>query len=161
MPDLGNQEMKSIKNFVEIDEKIGTAGQPKIVQFPIIANAGYEAVINLAMPDHKKSIATEGAIVSSLGMNYVHIPVEFDSPKPSQVKLFCDTMKSLEDTKVFVHCIMNYRVSAFMYHYLGKVAGLNDEQSKSAMFLKWKPDDVWQQVMTWSKEDIGLQDENC
>ncbi len=148
--------MKSIKIFVEIDKNIGTAGQPRIDQFSIIASAGYQAVIILAMPEHKNAVANEGAIVSSLGMSYVQIPVEFDNPKTSQVKQFCNIMETLTEKKVFVHCIMNYRVSAFMYHYLGKVVGLGDAQSKSEMFAIWEPDEIWQQVMSWSKEDIGL-----
>ena len=89
-------------------------------------------------------------------MNYIHIPVPFDNPKPEHVKLFCNIMTALSDQKVFIHCIMNYRVSAFMYHYLYKVKGLNKQESTSAIFESWKPDIVWKELLDWGKSEIGL-----
>ncbi|MCX4026885.1 protein tyrosine phosphatase family protein [Endozoicomonas sp. SM1973] len=104
--------MNSIKNYIQLRDNIATSGQPKRGQFQIIADAGYETVINLAMPDHAESIPEEGSIVTSLGMAYLHLPIPFDKPLPKQVKQFCQIMASIKDTKIWVHCIMNYRVSA-------------------------------------------------
>jgi len=148
--------MNEIRNFVALSPTIGTAGQPTVSQFHEIAKSGYEVVFNLAMPDSSDSISTEGEIVSSLGMTYIHLPVPFDHPKPQHVKEFCGYMGSLEDKKVFVHCIMNYRVSAFMYHYLTKVKGLTEDESRSEIFEKWPVEDQWQNMLSWSREEIGL-----
>ena len=148
--------MQSIRNWVQLTPDIATSGQPDVSQFSGIATAGYEVVINLAMPDHPESISNEGEIVTQLGMSYLHIPVPFDAPKPVHVKDFCSYMKSHETRKVFVHCIMNYRVSAFMFHYLHKVAGFDEASSKSRIFEQWQPDETWQQVLSWSEKDIGL-----
>ena len=148
--------MDSIKNFVQLTDRIGTSGQPTEKQFKIISGADYSVVINLAMPDHPESISTEGSIVTQLGMDYIHIPVPFDEPKPRHVKHFCEIMRLYEKQRVHVHCIMNYRVSAFMYHYLQKVVGLEEKHSRSAMFAEWKPDDVWVSLLQWNAHDIGL-----
>ncbi|NKB76960.1 MAG: phosphatase [Gammaproteobacteria bacterium] len=148
--------MKTIRNFVQLTNNIGTAGQPNASQFQLIADAGFLAVINLALPEHKDSIDNEGAIVTGLGMDYVHIPVNFDAPTPEQVRKFCAILKGYNDTPVFVHCIMNYRVSAFMYHYLSKVLGYDAAEARSEMFDRWEPNSTWQDVMSWDKTTMGL-----
>ncbi|NKB60889.1 MAG: phosphatase [Gammaproteobacteria bacterium] len=148
--------MKEIRNFVQLTDKLGTAGQPEASQFELIADAGFEAVINLALPEHEDSIDSEGAIVTGLGMDYIHIPVHFDAPTPEQLRKFCAILKGYGDSPVFVHCIMNYRVSAFMYHYLTKVLGYDAQSAKSEMFHRWNPNPVWQEVMNWDKVTIGL-----
>jgi len=148
--------MESIKNFVQLTDNIGTAGQPTENQFNLVADAGYRAVINLAMPDHADFLANEDHIVTLLGMTYIHIPVPFKTPEPNHVKQFCAILKSLEGERFFVHCIKNYRVSAFMYHYLHKVEGFDEVRARSAMFSQWEPNEVWLNLLGWSAEDIGL-----
>ena len=148
--------LDTIRNYVQLTESIGTSGQPTDSQFPLIAAHGYTTVINLAMPDHSDSIANEGEIVSALGMTYVHLPVPFDAPQPLHLRRFSNLMSGLEGERVWVHCIMNYRVSVFMLHYLEKVAGLSPEQSRSPMFDRWQPDETWNRVLAWDAAEIGL-----
>lgn len=150
------RNLDSIRNFVQLRENVGTSGQPTSEQFKLIAKAGYGHVINLAMPDHPDSIADEGHIITRLGMSYTHIPVPFDAPLPKHVKQFCNLIRILSSELVFVHCIMNYRVSAFMYHFLSKVQGQSEEESKSEMFDRWTPDEVWQGLLKWTTAEIGL-----
>jgi protein tyrosine phosphatase (PTP) superfamily phosphohydrolase (DUF442 family) len=148
--------MNSIKSFVQITDEIGTSGQPTRDQFRIIAEAGYKVVVNLAMPDHVDSLPDEGKLVTQLGMNYINIAVPFDNPKPAHVKYFCEILKSEVGQKVYVHCILNYRASAFMYHYLNKVVGLSHEESVSPMFNEWVPDMAWESLLNWDENKIGL-----
>ena len=148
--------MERIRNFVQLTDNFGTAGQPSADQFPTIAENGYKHVINLGMPDHSDAIQNEGELVSALGMNYIHIPVPFDNPTREHVRLFCKILSQLENDKVFIHCIMNYRVSAFMYHYLRKVHKRDEANSRSSIFQKWKMEPAWLELMSWSKSEIGL-----
>jgi protein tyrosine phosphatase (PTP) superfamily phosphohydrolase (DUF442 family) len=108
------------------------------------------------MPDHPDSLAIEGKLVTSLNMSYYHIPVPFTAPQANHVREFCSLMKALEGSKVFVHCIMNYRVSAFMFHYLHKVQGYSIEVSKSPMFETWVMEPQWRGILDLSAGDIGL-----
>ncbi len=146
-------ELSSIRNFVAIDERIGTAGQPTREQFPLIAAAGYLHVVNLAMPDHRESIHDEGTLVTALGMSYIHLPVPFDAPTPEHMRRFCDIMDALSGEKVFIHCIMNYRVSAFLYLYFKYWRGYSEAKARSPMFEHWQPDPVWQALLAW---DAGM-----
>lgn len=141
---------------MQLTANFGTAGQPTADQFPIIADNEYRHVINIGMPDHPQALANEGELVSALGMNYIHIPVPFDDPGPQQLRLFCKILSAIRDDRVFIHCIMNYRVSAFMYHYLGKVENRSETDARSAMLQKWQMNSVWEEVMSWSTTDIGL-----
>jgi protein tyrosine phosphatase (PTP) superfamily phosphohydrolase (DUF442 family) len=148
--------MERIRNFVQLTDNFGTAGQPSADQFPIIAENGYRHVINIGMPDHPDALANEGELVSVLGMNYVHIPVPFDNPTPPQVSLFCKILSQIAKEKVFIHCIMNYRVSAFMYHYLSKVENRDEGDARSVMFQRWDMEPAWKKLMAWSSADLGL-----
>lgn len=145
-----------IKNFVQLRPSIATSGQPLAPEFSEIAEAGYGMVVNLAMPDHEKSIENEGAIVTGLGMRYVHLPVAWDAPKSEDVFIFCQLMKLNSHLKIWAHCILNYRVSAFMYHYLTKVEGFSEGEARSPMFEHWQPDDVWSRFIALSATDVGL-----
>ncbi|OIO71812.1 MAG: phosphatase [Zetaproteobacteria bacterium CG_4_9_14_3_um_filter_49_83] len=148
--------MDTIRNFVQLTDRIGTSGQPSEAQFGQIAKAGYQVVINLAMPDHQDAVACEEQRVTMLGMGYIHIPVPFDAPEPAHIKRFCEVMQQHKHERIWVHCIMNYRVAAFMFHYLHKVVGLDEAAARSPMFATWQPDEVWSSLLKWSAKEMGL-----
>lgn len=136
-----------ITNYIQLTPTIATSGQPTVPQFSWIADAGYRCVINLAMPDSDDAIATEGRIVTELGMIYIHIPVPFDRPTPQHLRQFMGVMAGIEADPVWVHCVKNYRVSAFLYHYL-RQKGYIEQEARSPIFQHWQPNKVWQQFLT-------------
>lgn len=150
--------MTDIRNFIQMTEAIGTSGQPTVEQFDEIAKAGYSSVVNLAMPDSDDAIADEGNIVTSLGMKYVHIPVPFDNPTKEHLREFIRVMRAMDGEKVWVHCVVNARVSAFMYHYLRMDKGQDDNAAKNQLLRRWEPrmDAVWTKFMQLRKEDVAL-----
>ncbi|MGD2170529.1 MAG: protein tyrosine phosphatase family protein [Gammaproteobacteria bacterium] len=148
--------LESIRNYVRLTPEIGTAGQPRREQFDTIAEAGFETVINLAMPDHQDSIADEGRLVTALGMTYCHLPVPFDAPTPVQVQQFCALLDALRGHKLFIHCIMNYRVSAFMYLYLTRVRGVPEAKARSPILDRWSIEPQWQALMAMDSRALGL-----
>ena len=72
--------LSDINSFRAVGDRLGTAGQPTEVQFQIIRESGFKAVINLALPTSDNAIPNEGSVVTSLGMSYIHIPVDFKAP---------------------------------------------------------------------------------
>jgi protein tyrosine phosphatase (PTP) superfamily phosphohydrolase (DUF442 family) len=137
--------LTEIKNFIQLTDDVGTSGQPTAAQFEEIAAHGYAAVINLALPSSEHAIAEEGSLVTSLGMSYLHIPVRFEQPTVEALRMFVGCMQALEGRKVWVHCVVNARVSAFMYLYLKHVKGYEEHAARSPLLEKWAPkmDDVW------------------
>ena len=102
--------MTGIRNFVQMTEAVGTSRQPTAAQFDEIAQAGYSAVVNLAMPDSDDALADEGSLVTALGMKYIHIPVPFDAPTKEHLRSFIRVMRAIDAYKVWVHCVVNARV---------------------------------------------------
>jgi len=151
-------ELREITNFVQLTDDVGTSGQPTREQFGAIAAAGYDAVVNLALPTSDHAIADEGSVVTGLGLRYVHIPVKFEAPTVDDLRTFVGVMRALEGKKVWVHCVVNARVSAFMYHYLRHVRGLDEAASRSVVLERWAPrmDDTWRSFLALGRSDIGL-----
>ena len=148
--------LEEIRNYIRLTPEIGTAGQPRREQFDTIARAGFCAVINLAMPDHPDSLADEGSLVAGLGMTYCHLPVPFDAPRPSHLRKFVALLQAHSGDPVFVHCIMNYRVSAFMYLYLTLVEGRPESAARSPILDRWQVEPQWQALMRMDAKALGL-----
>ena len=146
--------MNKILNFIKINELISTSGQPKIEEFEFIAKEGFEVVINLALNSSSNAIENEDKIVSSLNMSYIHIPVDFENPRISDLKLFLNILQALGANKVWIHCAKNYRVSAFMYVYHKYILHTPFEEIDLSIFEKWQPSLVWQELMKVQLEDL-------
>ncbi|AXX90021.1 hypothetical protein CKA55_03965 [Arcobacter suis] len=146
--------MNKILNYVKINELISTSGQLKIEELELIANEGFEVVINLAVPTTSNALENEDKIVSSLNMSYIHIPVDFENPKISDLKLFLNILQALGANKVWIHCAKNYRVSAFMYVYHKYILHTPFEQIDLSIFDIWQPSLVWQELMKVQLEDL-------
>lgn len=149
-------ELSQITNFVQLTEDVGTAGQPTREQFAAIARDGYAAVINLALPTSDHAIPDEGSVVTGYGMRYVHIPVDFKNPTLDDLRTFIGTMRALEGKKVFVHCVMNLRVSAFMYHYLKHARAFDEAAARSPVLDRWEPkmDGVWKAFLALDADEM-------
>ena len=114
-------------------------------------------IINLAMPEHKQSICTEGSLVTTLGMTFIHIPVPFDAPSENHYREFTGYMDALKDRKVWVHCIVNARVSAFFFRYLQEVRGFSALKAASPLLKTWMPemDEVWKEFVNRAPQQLA------
>ena len=115
-------------------------------------------MINLARATSDHAIPDEGSVVAGLGMSYVHIPVEFDAPTVEDLRTFIGAMEALRGRKVWVHCVVNARVSAFCYHYLRHVRKLDEDACRSPILEHWEPqmDDTWRNFLALAPAEIGL-----
>ena len=52
-------------------------------------------------------------------------------------------MEQLKEVRVHVHCIANYRVSAFFYRYRRDGLGTDEAQARADMEDVWHPEGVW------------------
>ena len=139
--------MEDIYNFIKISDTIATSGQPTLEQFSAIKKAGYQVIVNLALPESPNALKDEKQIVESQGMQYVHIPVDWENPTIENVKEFFSVMEANTDKKIFVHCAANMRVSAFMYLYRHLHQGISDEDAKKDLQKIWIPNQTWQNFL--------------
>jgi mannose-6-phosphate isomerase-like protein (cupin superfamily) len=62
-------------------------------------------------------------------------------------------MEQLKDVPVHVHCIANYRVSAFFYRYRRDVLGWDNEKARADMEGVWHPEGVWAEFVKGGDRD--------
>ena len=136
--------LEKIHNFIQVSEKIATAGQPTAEQFAEIKAAGYEVVVNLAMPNSTNAIANEKELVETQGMEYVSLPVVWEAPTLDDIDRFFNVLEENSERPVFVHCALNMRVSAFMYLYRRIQQQVRGDVAIETMNQIWTPNDTWQ-----------------
>lgn len=135
--------LEVIKNARFWLEHIAGSGQPSAEQFTLIRDAGYVCVINLALPTSTNALVDECEIVTGLGMNYIHIPVEWQKPEIEQLRAFFDVIERLEGQEIWVHCALNYRVSIFLFLYRVIKLGSSQSATWEDVLDIWEPDEVW------------------
>lgn len=135
--------LNQIRNYYRVSDRLSCSGQPTREQFAEIARAGYEVVINLALPTSDSALADEGAIVTGLGMSYFHLPVLWESPTLEDLELFFGVTKATGDRPVWIHCALNMRASCFLYLYRKHIVGLPEEEARYPMDALWRPEGVW------------------
>ena len=148
--------MSDVINFFQITDTIGTGGQPSVSQLYDIAQNGYDVVINLATHNSENAIENEGSIVASLGMTYIHIPVPFEAPTPDHLRKFFGFMNELSEEKIFVHCAVNARVSAFVFKYLTMERKMQAEKATTPLLAQWLPQMnlIWKNFLSIEKSDL-------
>ncbi len=129
-------------NWRRLSERVTTSGQPGEADLAAIAGLGVRTVINLGLHTHERALPDEAASAAALGLAYVHIPVDFKQPTEADFGRFCEAM-AVAAGPVHVHCIMNWRVSAFFYRYHRDVAGVPEPVARAELAQVWQPDAVW------------------
>ncbi len=141
---LLGERLENTFNFLQLSDRIATAGQPTENQLLLVKQAGYQVVINLAPTTALNlSLTDERATVESLSMKYFHIPVIATNPTVADFDRFVEIMQTYADQPVFVHCAGNYRVSAFMYLYRRLYEQINEAQARVDLNKLWNPPEEW------------------
>ena len=139
--------LNHIRNFLRIDDRLATSGMPQPDDFAALRQAGFDVVINLALPTSDNALPNEGELVSAQGMTYVHIPVKFDAPQPADFEQFTRVIDACADQRVFVHCAANMRVSAFVFLHRLRNSAVNRAEAERDLRKIWEPDAVWQEFI--------------
>jgi protein tyrosine phosphatase (PTP) superfamily phosphohydrolase (DUF442 family) len=148
-----SERIEDIYNFLQITDRIATAGQPTVRQYPAIATAGYQTVINLALAESPNVLPDEGEIAANLGLEYIHIPVAWEAPTLENFQEFANVMQTNSTRKIFVHCAANMRVSAFMYLYRQIDDRIDEETARRDLEKIWVPDRIWQTLIDRIRSD--------
>jgi len=152
---LADEILEQIVNYYRIDENIATSGQPETEQFKAISAKGFEVVFNLALIDSPKAVEDENKIIRNLNMTYVHIPVDFKSPKLEDLELFFKHMEDYNNKKIFIHCVMNWRVSAFIFLYHTIKCHMPIDDARKHIDAVWQPEPAWQDFIDHALDTYG------
>jgi protein tyrosine phosphatase (PTP) superfamily phosphohydrolase (DUF442 family) len=137
-------DITQARNFRRVSDRLLTCGQPSEAQLASARAEGVEVVINLALHDDPRySLRDERGTVESLGMTYVHIPVQFGAPAEEGLLAFFAAMDVHRERALLVHCGANYRVSAFLGLYNAIRLARPRAEAFALMDSVWAPDAVW------------------
>jgi protein tyrosine phosphatase (PTP) superfamily phosphohydrolase (DUF442 family) len=132
--------LAGIKAYRRLSDRVVTAGQPTRRELVAVAQAGFQAVINLHVsPD----LPDEREVVEALGLEYVQINVPWEHPERSHLERFFAAMEARREQRLFVHCAANKRVSAFVALYrIHRLGWAKDEALSFVDVPSFPP--VWQ-----------------
>ena len=130
-----------IRNFLRLDDRITTSGRLQPHDPARLAAIGVRHVVNLALDEHPEALPDAAARMARAGLRYTHIPVPFDAPTDDHYRAF---VAAIEDSAepVHVHCIANFRVSAFFYRYNRDKRGMDEPETRALMERVWKPETI-------------------
>lgn len=140
--------IESVFNYLPIDGRLCTSGQPTEQQFANIQGAEYTQVINLAPHATENALSDEASLLAKLGLRYIHIQVDFKNPTEKDFEQFASTMQAIAQEKVWVHCAANMRVSAFLYRYRCAVLGADPDTARRYLEKIWEPFGVWKDFIS-------------
>ena len=129
---------EDIRAWQRLSERITTSGRLQEQDPARLAAIGVRHVINLAMPDHPEALPDAGAAFAQHGVAYTAIPVPFDAPKDTHYAAFVEAVEAAQGP-VHVHCISNWRVSAFFYRYHRDACGMPEAEARALMERQWSP----------------------
>ena len=129
-----------IPQFQRLTDCVTTSGQLDEDGLADLKAIGVSHVVNLGLHTHEKALPDECASVEALGMRYTHIPVPFEAPTEAHFQQFCDAIEAADSEPTHVHCIMNWRVSAFFYRYHREVLGMPEALARAYLDEQWSPE---------------------
>lgn len=141
--------MKEIYNYLFLSDKLSSSGMPKADQVESIARAGVNTVINLATEKSEGALQNEKGLIESRGMQYMHIPVEWDNPTRQNLDDFMNAMDAHANDNVLVHCQANFRATGFITLYRILRLGWKKEAAFQDLRKIWNPEryPIWQKFI--------------
>ncbi|HEX2794024.1 MAG TPA: protein tyrosine phosphatase family protein [Croceicoccus sp.] len=127
---------ETIRAWQRIDNRLTTSGSLTEADLAALAAIGVTRIVNLAMPDHPDILPDEAAACAAQGIEYILIPVPFDAPGGAQFRRFQRALAG--DGPVHVHCVLNWRVSAFVYRH-HRETGMPADEALALLTGQWDP----------------------
>lgn len=138
------QSLSQIPAFSIIHEHLFSSAQPSAEQLKLIKEYGCSTVINLALSNAPNHIENEDRICLDLGLNYIHIPIDWETPSAEQCLLVLDLIDHLVRNEiVWIHCSKNDRSSCLMYVYRQFYMNMDMPTSQDLLHEIWEPNETW------------------
>jgi len=112
---LGAQKMErpGIVNYTKVDAVVACGGATETAALEGLKNDGFKTVINLRLPTEQGANLDENAArAKALGLNYLNLPFNGQSPDPKVVDAFLAAVANKANQPVYIHCGSASRVGA-------------------------------------------------
>jgi protein tyrosine phosphatase (PTP) superfamily phosphohydrolase (DUF442 family) len=127
-----------IRNFLRLPPRITTSGALREADPQRLATIGVARVINLALHTHPEALGDAARTMAAAGLAYTHIPVPFDAPTQEHYRAFVAALEA-DSAPTHVHCIMNWRVSAFFYRWHVEACSMPEPEARALLEQIWSP----------------------
>jgi uncharacterized protein (TIGR01244 family) len=142
-----DEELKKITAFRRLSPRLATSGQPAVTDLPAIRRAGFQHLINLALPTSPGALPDEAAAAAASGLEYLHLPVDFEQPELERALQLFHALDERRDANVFVHCAANNRVSALLSVYRTLRGDVSFRQARDDLNAIWEPNHTWRRYL--------------
>jgi uncharacterized protein (TIGR01244 family) len=107
------ETVPGVTNFKRLDTTIACAGATTAQGVPELKKMGYASIINLRLPtENGANIDEEEAAAKQAGINFIHIPMNGQSPDAATADKFLDAITAKQNQPAFVHCASGNRAAA-------------------------------------------------
>ncbi len=107
------KEVAGISTFAQIESTIACGGATSPEAIREVKQMGFKTVVNLRLASEQGAMVDEeGAMVRALGMNYVHLPFNIQTPDPQLVEDFIKAVSAPGSAPAYVHCAAGGRAAA-------------------------------------------------
>ena len=135
-------------NIHQVFDWLWTSGQLSQGDVLALPDLGIEVVINLALPSSPNALP---AMRPSWSLVWAWPMCKFQwngsTPYRSNLISLSGVLNAFAGRKIWLHCAMNMRVSAFVYLYRKLVLGEGEENATFPMRDIWQPNETWQQFI--------------
>lgn len=116
-PALGAQVTKDslpgVTNYAYVEMTVACAGATTPAAMAGVKRLGYKSVINLReATEEGADIDAEAAAAKAAGINFVHLPLNSQSPDPAVVPRFLKAVTDPANQPAFIHCASGNRAAA-------------------------------------------------
>jgi protein tyrosine phosphatase (PTP) superfamily phosphohydrolase (DUF442 family) len=143
-------------NVRVINALLVTAGQPDRASLQRLKAEGYAAVISLAPGNTADAVPDQAAILAAQGVEFVHIPIPWQTPEAKHLEAMAAVMQRLKGRKVLVHCQMNMRASALTFLYRTIYAKEDPATAWADVKPLWTPAEQWAQFINGQLRAHGI-----
>jgi len=152
----GADELADISNYRQYSSTFSSSGQPSALQLKTVQENGFERVIYLAFSDNDTAIKYEDRVVKQLGMEYIHIAIDFENPTLADFKTFVRVMGEERPVKTLLHCQVNFRAATFSFLYRVAIQGVPVLEAKDDLDSVWAPNETWFRFIRSILDDYDL-----
>ena len=118
-----------LPDYVELSPYIGTGGQPDQAGMKMLAEKGYQTIINIRTSGEKFDLVGEEKQALQLNLRYYMVPF---GGQEQQALAFNTLLSALKGEKVFIHCGSGNRVGGLMMIFFVLKEGMPVDQAEQA-----------------------------
>ena len=110
------ETVPGITNFARLETTVACAGAVAPSAVAEIKNMGFKAIFNLRLASEQGAdIEGETAAAKAAGINFVHLPLNGNSPDPTVVDSFLKAITEPGNQPALIHCASGNRASALWF----------------------------------------------